>query len=54
MAKQAQTLIRDAIQYETKHDFSKSQHDNLLCNIKYIYLTSNTIHKIKCAAGIHI
>ncbi len=26
MAKQAQTLTRDAIQYETKHDFSKSQH----------------------------
>ncbi len=26
MAKQAQTLTRDAIQYETKRDFSKSQH----------------------------
>ncbi len=26
MAKQAQTLTRDAIQYETKRDYSKSQH----------------------------
>ncbi len=26
MAKQAQTLTRDAIQYETKRDFSTSQH----------------------------
>ncbi len=26
MAEQAQTLTRDVIQYETKRDFSKSQH----------------------------
>ncbi len=29
MAKQAQTLTRDAIQYETKRDFSKSDKSSL-------------------------
>ncbi len=40
MAKQAQTLTRDVIQYETKRDFSKSQHSKQ--NKRFLATALNT------------
>ncbi len=40
MAKQAQTLTRDAIQYETKRDFSTSQHSKQ--NKRFLATALNT------------